>query len=352
MIDKDSLVFQLEKDDLNLASRIRRRYVDTGLIYGWKANHSKSYDQGHWNKRILDNSKRFPCDHDKTGSMSSHTEVNSVWNILKEKIGDRGLYRSYINGYTFGTDGYAHQDDSWISKKFGEEAQAETMIMYLNPTWDIDWGGETVVYDNLSHTDNDIAQAVLPKFGRVFVFKSMKYHASRPLSRVCTELRSVFVIKTMDKSVVSPQMKFITETTSKVKHSGRTFFDHLFGTMLKLEHRDASTSVSDEVLLAGLYHAVYGTTSFSYDNPDINRTLIKRMIGEYAENLVFEFCNMKNRIETLTTNSNNYSNNVLVDLMKIESSNLRDQNFRNVHDKKIQALESNIKNIHDSMKDS
>jgi hypothetical protein len=341
MIENEGIVFQLEQDNLNLIEKIKTKYVDTGLSYGWKANGGKPYDQGHWNKLIIPNSKRFPCDHNDASIIDYHPEIKQLWEILKSKIGSRGFYRAYINSYTFGTDGYAHQDDlwiQWIQQKYGNNVKTETSIFYLNDKWDIDWGGETVLYENLSHDNNDIIKSVLPKYGRVFVFQSDKYHASRPISRICQELRSVFVIKTMDKNTVALPVKFINDLTKNIDHSGRSFFDHLFGTMLKLEER----KVSDDLLLAGLYHAIYGTEFFEF-KANINREKIKYFIGEYAEMLAFEFCNMTNRMQTLMTNSNNYSKEILSDLIQIEICNLQDQNWNGNLNPFIEQLENKFK---------
>ena len=340
MADIKSTIFQIDGE---VANRIKKKYVSTGLSYGWKANIDRTYDQGHWNKLILPNSKRFPCDYSNTPALSNHKDIKVMWDLLQENIGNRGFYRTYINGYTFGTDGYAHRDDIWITKKYGDDALSETAILYLNTSWNIDWGGETVIYENNSNMDNNIVEAVLPKLGRVFVFQSNKYHASRPLSRICTELRSILVIKTIDPTIISPQVKFITDITSTVKHTGRTFFEHLFGTMLKLEA--LSPQVSDDVLLAGLYHSIYGTEFFNYKNSDITRDVVKELIGEYAENLAYEFCNMKNRMNTLMTNSNQYEPNILSDLIKIESCNLADQNANGIYDNQIQQLETKLRSI-------
>jgi hypothetical protein len=151
-------------------------------------------------------------------------------------------------------------------------------------------------------------------------------------------LRSVLVIKTIDPElIVTPQMNFISELSYDVKHSGRSFFEHLFGTMLKLEDMESS----DDVLLAGLYHSVYGTESFQYNNPNITRDLIKSMIGDYPEYLVHEFCTMKNRMNTLMNNTNRYDDKVLTDLLSIEVCNLLDQN-NNMFNINIRTLKDRL----------
>ncbi|NDG30979.1 hypothetical protein EB118_13020, partial [bacterium] len=99
----------------NLLKVIYNRYViNQGLKYGWKANNAKAYDQGHWNTRILNGSKNEPFDHELMPFINKHTEVKQLWHTLKQYTSDAILLRCYINGYTFGTDGYAHKDDTWI----------------------------------------------------------------------------------------------------------------------------------------------------------------------------------------------------------------------------------------------
>lgn len=340
-----SAVFDLEGDDLDLINDINRKYVSTGLTYGWKANNNRSYDQGHWNKLIVPNSTRFPCDHNQTSYLNNHPEIKNIWGILQATVGSRGFYRTYINGYTYGTEGYAHQDDVWIKEKYGSTALSETAVIYLNNKWHIDWGGETVIYSDMKidNADNEIVVSVLPKMGRIFIFESTALHAARPLSRSCPDLRSVLVIKTIDPSVVSPLVNFISDLTFKVKHSGKSFFEHLFGTMLNIEHKNRN--VSDDVLLAGLYHSVYGTEYFNYNNPEITREIIQKMLGEYSEYLVYEFCNMKYRVNTLMTNSNDYYPKALKDLIMIEIANLEDQNSNFVFDTQIKELRKKLSTI-------
>jgi SM-20-related protein len=221
---KENLIFQLNQESLVEIKKIQNKYVNAGLKYGWKANHEKSYDQGHWNRRILNNSQLLPFDHGRMPYIARHPEVKNLWTAIQNIIGKRALLRVYINAYTFGTDGYAHTDDIWISKKFGADALSETIIVYLNEQWDIDWAGETVVFDQ----NLEIEKAVLPKLGRVFVFDSNKLHAARPVSRACTDLRSVLVFKTVDPKINSAQVDYILEKTKNCQHGNKSFFEHLY----------------------------------------------------------------------------------------------------------------------------
>jgi hypothetical protein len=325
--------FQLDQEHLFLLEIVNRKYIQTGLKYGWKSSTHLTFDQGHWNRKIFSNSQRFPCDLAKLPSMSSATEINDLWNIICASIGHRALMRVYVNGYTYGTDGYAHVDDSAIDVLHGKQALSETAIVYLNKEWDINWCGETVLFDD----DKEIAASILPKHGRVLVFNSDVLHAARPLSRICNVLRTVLVFKTFDPRIISEPVKYVQNNTTNIKHSGKSFFEHLFNTMMILE----GEKLTDEVLLAGLYHSIYGTKYFKHDL-NISRETVKSLIGEYSEHLVYEFCNMENRTQTLIDNSNNYDPRILNDLIEIEIANLKEQNQRGA---KTSALIAELKKV-------
>lgn len=323
---------QLQNEDLDILKNIIGRYVNSGLTYGWKAKSDLSYDQGHWNKQIIRNSQYFPCDMSLTPFLSRHPEIERLWKIINFAVGgSRGLLRVYINGYTYGTDGYAHTDEHGINSIHGKNSAAETAVVYLNKEWDIDWCGETVIFDD----NKEITASVLPKYGRVLVFNSDMLHAARPLSRACTKLRTILAIKTFDHNIVSEPIKFLQKYTTEINHSGKSFFEHLFNTLLHLESRKNKK----DILLAGLFHSIYGTEYFQH-NLQIPREFIKGLIGEYSEQLVYEFCNMKNRYNTLLTNANNYSDEIHKALVEIEIANLKDQNYNNRNEIRIAHLET------------
>lgn len=329
-----TIAFSLDQEQSANIEAVKNGYLNAGLKYGWPADSTKKYDQGHWNRLILSNSMLFPYDHGKMPFIRKHTAVNSLWESIQKTIGPRSLLRCYINGYTFGTDGYAHTDDGWITRKYGEDSLSETAILYLNDKWDIDWAGETVIFDD----NKEIEGSVLPRYGRVLVFDSKKLHAARPLSRICPVLRSVLVFKTIDKSTNSPEVEFLLEHTDRIPHSGGTFFEHLYNTMLILEVKKKSK----DVCAAGMFHAIYGTEFFNYKNPEISREKIKELIGEYAESLVFEFCNLKNRLPSLISNTKNFDQQFRNDLLEIELANLREQNKNNAHSESIRQIEKEL----------
>jgi hypothetical protein len=68
---------------------------------------------------------------------------------------------------------------------------------------------------------------------------------------------------------------------------GRTLLEHLIGTYKLLDERFAPIHVCN----AGLFHSVYGTPYFEPKTISLNnRDIIRDIIGEEAENLVFMFC--------------------------------------------------------------
>lgn len=333
----ETRVFELETnidhDDLKY---VTRKYTSNGLVYGWKANNENPLDHGHWNKTIMAGSMRYPYDMLKT-PLNKDLRIKNLWlRILDHLEIDRALSRVYINGYTYGTEGYAHYDDINITKKFGKEIASETIIVYLNEDWDVDWGGETVIFNE---NKDDIEKAVLPKFARVLSFDSNKLHAARSVSRICQKLRLVLVFKTIDRSIESKEVDFICKHTSYVDHSGRTFFEHLLGTMKRME----AENLSDELCLAGLYHSVYGTEFFQYKNEEITRDTVKGLIGEFAESLVYEFCTLKNRYDIIVNNTKGYNAKTLYGLRHIELANLRDQNVNGTYDDQIEKLKDVLK---------
>lgn len=101
-------------------------------------------------------------------------------------------------------------------------------------------------------------------------------------------------------------------------HSGRTLEDHLIGTANILKH----WLCCDDVVNAGRYHSVYGTSSYN-NVATTSRNEVKELIGEYAEKLVYDFCNTPNPRMT------NFITHRQKELILIECANLMEQKSRN-----------------------
>jgi hypothetical protein len=298
----ETLVWEMPELE-HLIREFNRKYVESGLTYGWPSDSKKEYDYGHWNKVVLKSNKQFVFDNAKLPFIKKHPEVETIWNILQSKIGRRKLLRVYVNGYTYGTDAYLHRDDGWIREVYGD-VLTETVIVYLNDEWNADWAGETVIMDEFG----DIEKSILPKKNRVLVFNSNKLHAARPLTRACSKLRKVLVFKTIDYSVPTKEIDFIYKLTLNDPR--------LFYVSFKMSVALDELKCGKNICLSALYHAVY-----TYD---IERQTVKDLIGESAEQLVYDHHNRLN-METK-------------DLMYIEFAKLMRTNKDGVHTETLNTL--------------
>eukprot|EP00929_Paragymnodinium_shiwhaense_P047577 TRINITY_DN24124_c0_g1_i1.p1 TRINITY_DN24124_c0_g1~~TRINITY_DN24124_c0_g1_i1.p1 ORF type:complete len:294 (+),score=74.69 TRINITY_DN24124_c0_g1_i1:62-943(+) len=81
-------------------------------------------------------------------------------------------YRIYTNAVMFGDVAFVHRDCN--------DHDHATAIVYPNPTWSSELGGETVYYDNAG----DIVTAVEPRPGRLAIFHGNILHKGSPPSRL------------------------------------------------------------------------------------------------------------------------------------------------------------------------
>lgn len=152
--------------------------------FGWKSS-KKDDPHGHWNSKIINHSKRSIED----GSHLIPEEYINLKKYIKwlqeELFGPSNLLRFYVNAHTYGIDGYPHKD---TKRDRGEQ----TVVLYMTPDWKPKWAGETVV---LNETADDIEASVLPRYGRLFIFPSNRFHAARSASRICNIMRATLVCK-------------------------------------------------------------------------------------------------------------------------------------------------------------
>lgn len=102
--------------------------------------------------------------------------VLDMWSCVKVFIDDVKPnlvpFKCIMNAYNFG-------DSSWIHTDC-DQGETITCIVYINPFWDINWGGETFLVNDAKDT---ILEAVYPKPGRFILFDGRVLHGARPLSR-------------------------------------------------------------------------------------------------------------------------------------------------------------------------
>lgn len=98
------------------------------------------------------------------------------------------LYSSYINVLRYGNSPGIHVDAPY----FVEDNQ--TVLVYLNPVWDPQWGGETIFFDE----DLDAREIVQPRPGRVLIFDGRIPHTGRPPEPKFMFNRYIIAYKYMD----------------------------------------------------------------------------------------------------------------------------------------------------------
>jgi len=125
--------------------------------------------------------------------------------------------------------------------------------------------------------------------------------------------------------------------TESIKHLDKTLFEHLWGTYSILKER----AKPEYLCLAGLFHSVYETEYFKLDAP-YSRTEVKELIGEQAENLVYEFCNISPRTNKLIERDGEWTDSVYADLLDIEFVNAIEQGYYNDSIKTIEAIRKHL----------
>lgn len=290
------------------------------MSYGWQSNPTKGFDPGHWNYVVAGYTNpdheigNEDCQY--SGKFLS-TNLKDVWKKVKKHFGDRNVLRCYFNGYTFGTEGYIHKDQT----KTIPGHKQETILVFCTKEWKADWAGETQFF---TEDQKNVVYSTLPLPNRVVCFNSSIPHVGRSVSRCYPGLRTIVAFKT---SVFEIDMvkcfSFIKEKTESIKHSNTTFWNHLGMTFELL----SNMGLPEYVCVAGLFHAIYGTEFFKHNELEsITRDEIKILIGERAEALVYSFGTRTFRTRSLINEANNNPGDVNnYFLLCIEYCNLLEQ---------------------------
>lgn len=93
-------------------------------------------------------------------------------------------YRCYCNHSSFGDLLFTHTDCEPGAREF-------TALWYVAPQWDLEWGGETLLFNR----ERDAEVAVSPRPGRLLIFDGTILHAGRPPSRACYAPRYTLAYK-------------------------------------------------------------------------------------------------------------------------------------------------------------
>lgn len=307
------------------------RFISTEpMTFGSRSN-ARTDPHGHWIRNFVEGSRTNLAD--VSSDLETNNEgapLNFAWQLLRDtRLEDNLLIRCYLNGYTYGTDGYFHADS--------ERPDEHTAILYMNDYWEPDWAGETVFLAR----DGEIARSVLPKMNRMVIFRADMQHAGRSVSRKCMVLRKTLIFKSRKRrSVNFERLSAFLRKVGAGKHSHKsgTLHDHLVRTYSILEAK----GFDNAVCFGGGLHSIYGTNAFAHRvlTPAAKETIIEQF-GPRAEELARLFSEL-DRPKTLESPRALNAESACValrdgqplaltretfdDLRKIECANLLDQN--------------------------
>jgi len=134
-----------------------------------------------------------------------------------------------------------------------------------------------------------------------------------------------------------PWIVELRQHTESIGHLDTTLFDHLWGTYSILKKQNKP----EYLCLAGLFHSIYETEYFKFNTP-YTRNEVKDLIGEQAEILVYEFCNISPRTNKLIERSGNWSDQLYADLLDLEFVNAIEQGYYNDSVKTIEAIRKHL----------
>lgn len=135
-----------------------------------------------------------------------------------------------------------------------------------------------------------------------------------------------------------PRVIELRRNTETVGHCDTNLFKHLLGTYKILK----DSNRPEYLCWAGLFHSVYETEYVSFST-NYTREYVKLLIGEQAEHLVYEFCNLEPRVTKLLERDGDWSNQVYADLLEIELANMLEQRYYNDSVKMLEAIRTHLK---------
>ncbi len=152
----------------------------------------------------------FDEDEDSDGVPFIHCFDNELirqsplWDLLKKPLrqhfGEAYVpYDCSVNHLRFGDNPLAHRDTYDPTKK------DVTLLLYLNPSWHLNFAGETVYFDE----QGEIELAVLPKFRRLGMHEGYINHAARAPSSLFKSSRYTLAIK------ATPEIAYYQERIHK-----------------------------------------------------------------------------------------------------------------------------------------
>ena len=165
------------------------------------------------------------CGHDeKECTEAGYEWAHQVFDFIMNKLNFRNKYsvenyeRIYCNAHTHGIEPHIHCDDGDF-----------TMIYYPRLDWQIDWGGGTAIFQELTNETGgstkwqkysklEIDKHVNYKGNRLIVFDAYLPHQALPVSRQCYELRTCVVFKCNISGVTRERLDFYKDNLATGKH--------------------------------------------------------------------------------------------------------------------------------------
>lgn len=276
--------------------KLQNEYHNPFMRYGWPA-HPENDPHGHWNRDFANANGQNLADI----SDRLNETIKECWEFAKPKLDNNVLIRCYMNGHTYGLDGYFHDDSS--------REDEYTCVVYLNDEWNLDWAGETIFAE-----DGEIVFSSIPKRNRAVIFNGKMQHCARGVSRKFMGLRKTFMFKTrkVRSNNFEKLSKFIYSKGAATKsHQRGTLHDHLVRVFQILENK----KLPEHVCFAGGLHSVYGTSLFK--DPILgqsDRKEVADVFGGDAELLAGLF-SVINRPKTLENPNELKENEVHLDLI-------------------------------------
>ncbi|KIV82649.1 hypothetical protein PV11_04745 [Exophiala sideris] len=141
-----------------------------------------------------------------------------------------------------------------------------------------------------------------------------------------------------DQSATQDKFAFLQDITGAQKHRKKTFYQHLLNVYTYLKEHGAPEEICD----AGLFHSIYGTELYEFQDNRITRDVVRGFIGNYAEELVHVFCTTKDRFKVIVNNTMGLGARQARDLCCIEFANKWDQNGDGRYRKQLIMLAETI----------
>jgi len=125
-------------------------------------------------------------------SFRSHSLFSRVVGLISSCLSqdELDLRRVYCKMAFYGDMTYIHRDNHETGEK-SPKGDAVSCIVYANPDWNAEWGGETLFFDD----DMDAVYAISPKPGRVVLFDPGILHSAGVPKRICDEGRLTFILR-------------------------------------------------------------------------------------------------------------------------------------------------------------